>query len=202
MKYKQMVFSAGVILSALSLQLNAAGLTQTVTPDIDTFSVLSGDTVDFQLDYSSTAGDSTGVGVQLSFNSNKLQFIGFSNALESGLLAADKSSKADDENKDKDDSTDSTVGIAWMSVEGTWPGDGSGTSTLGVAHFKVLETSDSVTKINITGDAAAKSKFLAKPVSVTIGQGNQLQQSGGGNFAWFFLPFFVALSLFKKGMRR
>ncbi len=202
MKYTKLLLGTGALFTALSLQLNAANVIQTITPEVDAFTVLPGDTIDFPLTYSSDASESTGVGVHLSFDSSKLKFLGFTEQMEQGLLASDKVSKREQKNIDEDGSTDAIASIAWMSVDGKWPGDTQLPTTLGVAHFKVLNTEDSVTQINITGDAAAQSTISAKPISVTIGQENTLAASdttgGGGGMTWMFMPFLLMLGLLKS----
>lgn len=215
MKYKHLVLCAGLLLGTLSLQLHAAGMTQKITPGEESFAVLPGDTVDFPIIYASDQENSTGVGVQLSFDSKKLQFLGFTEKMEKDLLASDnvsraKSKKKEDDSNKANNKNDTIAGIAWMSVDGSWPGQGELPITLGVAHFKVLETAnDSVTTIDIEGDGAAQSTLSAKDVTVTIGQGNQalaVSETGngagaGGSLTWLFIPFFLALALLKRTLR-
>lgn len=175
MKLKLLLLITGVVTSLISAQLQAEAITQTVVTSPASFNVVTGGTVDLPLEYSASHSSLTGVGVSLSFDSKKLKFTGFTNKKEEGLLAFDTYPKLDTDNKDQDSATDKKVNIAWMSLQGKWPGDGQLPAQLTTAHFKIIATNDSETVIHIMGEAAAKSTFMAKPVIITIGEGNNSQ---------------------------
>lgn len=154
----------------ISLVVNVAQADiQKIIPSKTSFQVTSGDIVEFDLNYSSSSPvQTTGLGLKLNYDSSKLLLVNISEVFSIGKLAQsiDAKKTANGELRGAD-LTDKTINIAWISLNGKWPGaDNIGVRLLRV-KFKVVEELTSLTTININGEASVDNIFSTTPVVVT-----------------------------------
>ncbi|MBF0451012.1 MAG: IPT/TIG domain-containing protein [Candidatus Magnetomorum sp.] len=81
--------------------------------------------IEWMVDYTTTDQNSylPGIGIRLHYNSSMLNWQGFKNVYDHGMLSGyDLVPKSDDANLDNDPNTDKCIQIAWMDVSRNWSG--------------------------------------------------------------------------------
>lgn len=150
--------------------------TQTVAPSKTAFdNISSGDLVEFTVQYTaSSPRDTTGLGLQLYYDSSKLTFTGISNVFNNGL-AGIISENDDTTNGDADASTDKQIPAGWFDIGSNWPGAANAGD---IALFKVSFTANADftadTTINITGNASGLNTFASTPVTIAAAKVNAI----------------------------
>ena len=156
--------------------MNAAAMMhkQTITPSSTLITANSGDKFDLTLTYSSNSDMLAGIGVKLFFDSRKLTFNGLQSVFSQGKLAVDLQPKraADfaDQLEDDDSNTDQFIHLAWMSVDGKWPGEGKLPVDLLTASFSLAEDFSGTSKINFIGEPVNNAVFESQSVVVQLEQ--------------------------------
>ena len=126
--------------------------TQTVTPNQTNFTVSPGDTVEFSVLYpDSNPAETTGLGLQMFFDSSKLTFEAITNVFSRDRTGFNTSPNTDASNDDSDADTDSKIITAWASLGGTWPTAGDLPATLYTVRFTASAGFTSDTVINFVG---------------------------------------------------
>ncbi len=120
-----------------------------------------------------------GLGLQMHYDSTKLNFIDLSNVSANDLVQLDDT-QVDADNDDNDTDTDKFVLIAWINDDNSW----SGVSELFTAEFQTLFASNETTNINFTAssravawdpDTQTGSRYEFSSQSVRIAEGNLTQ---------------------------
>lgn len=161
------LLASGLCFTCLIFSTSIFAGTQTISPSQSNLNVSSGDTIEFIIEYSaSSPRDTTGVGVQLYYDSSKLTFTGTSDVFAKGQAGG--ISDADDiTNRDGDTATDKKIPAAWFDIGNDWPGAANpGDIALYKVKFTVNAGFTSDTTINFTGDASGGHVFASTPVKV------------------------------------
>lgn len=167
---------------------SASAKEQVATPTVTSQTVTAGGVVSLTVQYS-TANPadalSPGLGVRVHFDSSKLTFTGFSNvyqsgstlvdATSSGLIGQDTVPVADSTNGDKDAATDKMVGLAWVSLGGTWPASGSGPINLFTVNFTAATPFSTPAAVHLVASSTA--------VGYTFASANALLLPAGLTYA-------------------
>jgi len=141
---------------------------QVVSPSSSSFTVAPGGTVEFTVIYqASSPRPTSGLGVQLYYDSSKLTFTGASQIYaqdSAGLIT----SVDDTANEDGDASTDKKIPAGWASLAGNWPSI-SGDVTLFKATFVTdAGFASGTTDINVRGEPAVGHQFITAAAPVTV----------------------------------
>ncbi|MBF0271002.1 MAG: hypothetical protein HQL98_02845 [Magnetococcales bacterium] len=147
---------------------------QVVAPKVTTQHIASGETVSVTVGYATTnptESQTTGLGLRIHYDSSRLTFDGFSDLLHSGenlggekrlaLIGQDTLPVDDVDDGDGDGATDKRVGLAWVSLDGNWPGVGSSWPVnLFTVRFKVAEGVTGRTTVRLTASGMANGYTL------------------------------------------
>lgn len=180
---------------------------QKIIPSKTSFQVSSGDIVEFDLDYSSSSpAQTTGLGLKLNYDSSKLLLINISEVFSTGKLAQSIGTKKNGNGElEGSDLTGQVINIAWVSLNGKWPGADTAGVKLMRVKFKVVEELDSSTTINISGEASADNIFSTTPVVISpIKKSTAFKlppATGGGVISWWFILSFLLLVVFQQCKR-
>jgi hypothetical protein len=122
------------------------------------------------ISYNSDNSDSTGLGVQIHFNSNELSVDSLFDVLTADNIFAFDTPIADTDDNDNDASTDMYLSLAWASMNGTWPG--SIPTELASVTFDILDSSIDSSTINLaTSGNAAGYNYDGQSHDVAIASG-------------------------------
>lgn len=158
---------AGLLFLGIFASASVSSAIQTISPSQAVFNVSAGDIIEVSIKYdASSPRNTTGIGVQLYYDSSKLTFTGVSNIFSKGV-AGSVADIDDVVDRDGDSSTDKMIPSAWFDISSNWTG---GTNPDDVILYKVSFTTKvgvtSNTKINFTGDASGGNTFSSTPVTV------------------------------------
>ncbi len=161
----KMFITSFVILTAFISSV-ALGAVQTVSTTQTNINVSPGGTVDLTVVYTaSSPRNTTGVGVQLYYDSSVLTLTGVSNIFTTGSVGAITSAN-DTANGDTSAATDKTLPAGWFDISNAWPG-AVGDIVLFRATFAVAAGFATNTTINFTGDPAIGHTIALSPVTIT-----------------------------------
>ena len=153
--------------------------TQQITPSSNNITAAPGESFELTLNYSADSETLTGVGVQLYYNSSKLQLTGVTGIYQSGKLAVESVSKTDTKNGDGDASTDRFINAAWFDLGGRWPGANATPLPLYTVRFTVIESSGP-SAINLTGKPAGGQNLTLGSVTFSGTGGTAGGNTGSG----------------------
>ncbi len=156
----------------------ANGDAQIVTPSVSDIVANPGDTITFDLEYSTDPQNDglTGIGINMHYDSSILSYEGAANVLQEGHLGMEV--KEDSADLDNDPSTDQLVVAAWYDAQtpASWP-NGTLPATLFKPSFTV-EEGLTETHINFSSENTALGyEFSATPVTVTANEANEPNNS-------------------------
>ncbi|GAB6162854.1 hypothetical protein JCM12298_20140 [Desulfothermus naphthae] len=125
-----------------------------------------GKNITLNIQYDVTDGNNalTGIGFKVFFNSNQIEFTGFSDVYSTSLIAKQEPQN-DTNNIDNDPNTDKFVNIAWADITGKWP-NGNLPLILAKLNFKTTNNFTQ-TKVNVVKTDTA-SGYDFKGYSATI----------------------------------
>ncbi len=163
------------IMSVLLLAANdVSAATQTITPSQASYSVSAGDTIEFDVLYPDTnPAESTGFGLNLHFDSSKLDFVSMTDVFSINILASDSAPVMDNDDSDGNAETDSRLNVAWVDfASGQWPGQANLPATLYHVKFTASEGFTSDTVISFTANTGLNT-FASIPVTIALVSENQ-----------------------------
>ena len=162
-RWISVAFSLIILISSTS----APAGTQNIIPSTQDFSVSPGDSIEFSLSYADGSAETTGLGIKLHFDSNKLEFVGVTDMLETELsLVAPASLDSSDDDGNGD--TDMKVVTAFGEITGNFLDAEDMPANLLTATFKAKADFTSDTTINLTGIEAANHTLSFTPVNVAL----------------------------------
>jgi hypothetical protein len=164
MKNIRLVSLAGLASCIASSTLFAA--TQHIVSSPSNFNASAEEVVELSLLYSEGSPETTGVGVQIFFDSTKLEFVDTNDLLESTFTHISPVF-ADDTDLDSSDETDSKVVTSFGVPSGIFIASEDMPSSLLTVTFKAKDSFDSATVINFTGVAAAGHEVAFTPVAIS-----------------------------------
>lgn len=125
----------------------AASGEQVLAPTVVSQAVQAGENVVLTIRYATGNGSdarTSGLGVGVHYDANRLVFTGFSDVYQdlqtlsgnsaAALIGRDSVPRVDEEDRDRDSTTNRMVGLAWVGLDGRWPDQGV---TLPMELFKV-----------------------------------------------------------------
>ena len=154
-------------LASLAITSAAFAGTQSIATSQESFDVSPGDTVQFSLIYQEGNPETSGLGMQIYFDSSKLELIETSDVLETPLTLISPENgnppDLDSSNGDGDASTDSKIVSSFVSFNSPFLSAAEMPATLLTVEFKVKDSFASNTLINFTGSPGA-GHVLALPI--------------------------------------
>lgn len=131
----------------------------------------AGDPVSIPVYYTTSDNNNTlmGLGVRIHYNTSELTFDGLSDVNDNGLPVIGEP-ESDDDDFDRDPSTDTFVHVAWIDIAGQWPNE-SLPKLLYVADFLILESlpDGATSTIRFSSSSTAAGYDLQfTPVTVTV----------------------------------
>ena len=152
---------------------------QIITPNPLSQDAAPGSAVSIGIDYNTVpAGDTTGLGLRVHFDSSKLTFNDATYGPDGDGFAQPVSGpNADADDLDNDPSTDQFVLLAWVDLGGNFPGVDP--ATLATANFTTAADFAGTTLINFSASSTAAG-FTFGPNSATISSGGGGGGGGGG----------------------
>jgi hypothetical protein len=164
MKNIGLISLAGLASCVVSSALFAA--TQSIVASPRSFNASAEETLELSLLYPEGNPETTGVGVQIFFDSTKLEFVGSKGLLESTFTHISPVS-TDDTNLDSSDETDSKVVTSFGVPSGIFIASGDMPSSLLTITFKAKGSFDSATVINFSGTPGAGHEVAFAPVEIS-----------------------------------
>lgn len=156
-----------LFISSVVFTVSASAANQVVVPSQHKFKVSEGEVIEFSLNYpSSSPSNTTGLGVQVYYDSKKITLKAVSDVFKKDLIAVSEDIN-DTNNDDKNDQTDKKINIAWASLNGDWPAMEARDTQLFKVSFIPTKKFNSTTIIGFTGNASAKNTFSATPITIS-----------------------------------
>lgn len=156
LKYKYRAIFFVFILILLSLLLirirPALAQKQVISVVPSSFYHSVGDAFIITVNYDVTDGNKylTGLGINVHFNSNKLDYTGYINFLNKGDMNSIPILLEDTSDEDKNKATDMKINISWVSISSQWPSEDL-PAILAKLNFKVKQDAEKGdTPINIS----------------------------------------------------
>jgi hypothetical protein len=155
--------------------------------------VTAGQTVAVNVVYSSTdpIANVTGLGFRVHFDSTRLRFRGFvgprdelvteGSASLRTLVGLDTAPRPDTDNLDADTGTDSFAAIAWVDLNGGWPGTSDAQVAIATVLFTIRGAFSGATTVRFSGIATPPGIGFASTTATITGPGALAPGDGDGD---------------------
>ncbi|MDG2018534.1 MAG: cadherin repeat domain-containing protein, partial [Porticoccaceae bacterium] len=125
------------------------------------------------ISYDADTAASTGLGLQIHFDSSVLSVDALFDVLDTDNIFAYDTPIADTNDDDNDASTDMYLSLGWASLFGTWPG--SAPTELATVTFNLLDTTNDSSTINLVSSShAAGYNYAGQSHDIALGVGTSL----------------------------